>query len=148
MCYHLCDFPSPVIHFNMFPTLGDYKSAYGTHLVLHSGTLRWLCHAHKEIWQGSLLPVWPAWYWQREINLGSNAGQYIQALFSSSEEENSLYTFHCFKIKEEPFYTGFRAYKIKRQMHTHIQMQTKSSLIGLGQLLWGWFIGHGGHVFW
>lgn len=42
MCFHVCEFPSPVTHYNMFPTLRDYKSAYGAHLGLHSGTLRWL----------------------------------------------------------------------------------------------------------
>lgn len=45
MCFHVSEFPSTLIHFNMFLCLNEDKSAYGTHMGFHSwtfGVLRWL----------------------------------------------------------------------------------------------------------
>lgn len=37
MCFHVCELPSPVTRSDLFPTLCDEQSAYGTHLALHTG---------------------------------------------------------------------------------------------------------------
>ena len=160
MCYHVYDFPSPVIHFNMFPTLREYKSACGAHLALHSGTMRWLSDAHREIWQALLLTVRPTHCWQSEINVSlvpRNSIESVYMLVSRLTMKNIPFLAQArrrgavwvpliiIKSKNSLCSTGDL---VKGQMHAHTQTQTKSSLIGLEQLLLGRFTDHGGRVRW